>query len=235
MILLFMPAFALGILAHQWQFSLPVAAALIVAVIWLNRKHKAGNGKSLDPLRVFAVVLLLLLLPGFIMINFIGGIARLDAYSLSAFAIVSACLCVAWRLSKKGMNLRTWFWGTLAALWPLASFASWSLSKTAMPQDEANLTWVGVPSPYVTGFPIRGVELPPGALGGDVVPTEFWPVVIVNEAFWLLAIALALIAAGRNERLRKIFSSRPFPWLGAAVLALLSVSARNALMLLWFD
>jgi hypothetical protein len=124
--------------------------------------------------------------------------------------------------------------GAWAALTYLLDLLAWWLSPGPLEPGRGRLTWVGLQSDGVAGFPWRALELPPGAMGGDQPTAEQWGVVMVNLGCWGAVAAVAVIAI---LALRRSRHNAPAPLLPGVLLATAFVLNQFlvATFMLWFD
>jgi hypothetical protein len=95
--------------------------------------------------------------------------------------------------------------------------------------------WETLPSDARAGFPFASVEIPPSALGSDIVPVGMWPGIFANHIFWLTisVLLVALIFRYRKEKASKL------PWSVMAflcvVFSFIPLLYNLALFKFWFD
>jgi hypothetical protein len=169
------------------------------------------------------------------------GAPMLFFWSLIAFAtpfgwlrvlpLAAAVVGVAY-WQRRELRLATGI-GAGAALAYLLDLLAWWMSRGPIEQGHGRLTWVGLQSAGLAGFPLHALELPPGAMGGDRPTAEQWWVVMANLGCWSV-VAAVVVAALLWRHGRSKPKSRAIPWLLLGTAFVLN-QFLVATFMLWFD
>lgn len=123
---------------------------------------------------------------------------------------------------------------TLIGSW--LSLIVWYVSSILTPVGNAKYYyWEVLPSVARAGFPFAVLEIPPPALGSDIVPMDMWPGVFANHFFWLtigLFIATCLIRMKKLDE--KKLSHQAMPYL-MILLSIVPLLLSLAMFTIWFD
>lgn len=118
------------------------------------------------------------------------------------------------------------WWALLAYLF---DFLALLFTKGGIEPHQSTMEWVGQPSRGITGFPLRLLELPPGAMGANYPEPEQWWIIAVNLLFWAAVAGAVVKLAERYKNWQPTMTA--VPW----VMALLVHQATLAMFMLWFD
>jgi hypothetical protein len=150
---------------------------------------------------------------------------------LRVLPLLAAVIGVAYwqrREARLAVGLGAW-----VALAYLLDLLAWWSSRGPMEPGHAKLTWVGLQSDGLAGFPWHALELPPGAMGGDQPTAEQWWVVMANLGFWGVVAAVVVAALIWRHDWSKP-NSRALPWLLLGTAFMLN-QFLVATFMLWFD